>query len=290
MAKFGSSVVVAHALDQIEKLFGADLNWVGSNSFQKLVLSHLVASREAGKTLTKEQLFGVASHSCQPVNEFLVSNGFESIQLADLGTGLHMAYVASIMKLLGNWLNPGNTGYVLPGSKKPAFRFAPSGGLHHFVSKSGQHMVCVQTDSGLDMWLVNGIKSEGNGFDMISKWQELISGSKMVIRNGAVLPFVAIEQAKVDIKDLAGMRAGQVVIQEALAAANFKLTPMYVKFEMAVAMSAKTLSYDMDTPEDGDFVVGDHLNFAITPRGVFDMPLAVGQVPSSEFSNTKEIY
>lgn len=290
MAKFGSTVVVAHALDEIGKLFGAELNWVGGNSFQKHVLSHLAASRDAGKALIKEQLFGMASHSCRPVNEFLVSNGFESIQLTDLGSGQHMAYVASIMKLLGNWLNPGNSGYVLPHSKKPAFRFAPSGGLHHFVSKSGQPMVCIQTDSRFDMWLVNDMDTQGNGFDMIEKWQELISGSEMVIRNGAVLPFVGIEQAKVDIKDLAGMRAGQVVIQEALAAANFKLTPIYVKFEMAVALSAKTLSLDNDSPEDGDFVVGDHLNFAITPRGVFDIPLAVGQVPASEFSDTKEVY
>lgn len=290
MAKFGSSVVVTHALDQIGKLFKQDLEWQASGEFQSLVLSHLVASREVGQTLTKEQILGMSAHSCGPVNAFLASNGFESIQLADLGSGPHMAYVASIMKLLGNWLDYGNTGYVLPGSKKPAFRFSPSKNLFHYVSKSGQHMVCVQTDSEFDMWLVNDMNSEGNGFDMIAKWQTLLAGAKMTTGNGAVLPFVAIEQAKVDIKDLAGMRAGQVVIQEALAAANFKLTPMFIKFEMAVALSAKTMSLDIESPEPGDFVVGDHLNFALTRRGLLSMPLAVGQVPASEFSKTKEVY
>lgn len=290
MAKFGSTVVITNALDQIGNCSGEDLEWQASGEFQSLVLSHLVASREAGQTLTKEQILGMSAHSCGPVNAFLALNGFESIQLADLGSGPHMAYAASIMKLLGNWLDYGNTGYALLVPKNQPFVFRPSKNLFHYVSESGQRMVCVQTDSGFDMWLVNDMKSAGNGFDMIAKWQTLLAGAKITTGNGAVLPFVAIEQAKGDIKDLAGMRAGQVVIQEALAAANFKLTPMFIKFEMAVALSAKSMSLDMESPEPDDFVVGDHLNFALTRRGILSMPLAVGQVPASEFSKTKEVY
>jgi len=286
MKNFASSMVVNNALGRIGALFGSQLVWEPTKPFQELILRHAPNASVIARTLSEEQLFGVASHECETVNRFLRENGFGSIQLQNYGSGRDMAYVASIIKLLGDWLVRGKKGYKLPIAKVPAFRLDATCGLRHFVS-NGQRLVMIPTGSRFDMWVSQ--TCDAAGFDQIDFWIDLISKMKSVPGNGAVLPFVDIKQAKVDIKDLIGMRAGNVIIQQALAAANFKLTNIGVSFEMAVAMSALRMAMDMEEPEDGDFVVGRSLNFALVRRQNPLMPLAVGSVSSDEYSHTSDI-
>jgi len=286
MNGFASTLVVNNALERIGVLFGTDLAWDPTNPFQQLVLRHAPDASVIARTLGAEQLFGVASHECEMVNQFLRKNGFGSIQLKDYGSGRDMAYVASIIKLLGDWCVRGKKGYALPISRVPAFRLDATSGLSHYMSK-GQRLVRIPTNSKFDMWVSQ--TCDAAGFDQIDFWIDLISNAKNVSGNGAVLPFVDIKQAKVDIKDLIGMRAGNVIIQQALAAANFKLTNIGVSFEMAVAMSALRMAMDLESPEAGDFVVGRSLNFALVRRQEPLMPLAVGLVSSDEFSHTSDI-
>jgi hypothetical protein len=279
-------VVVNNALDRIGVLFGSQLVWEPTKPFQELILRHTPNASVIARTLSAEQLFGVASHECEFVNRFLREKGFGSIQLQDYGSGRDKAYVASIIKLLGDWLVMGEKGFKLPVVKVPAFRLDASCGLSHYISK-GQRLVRIPTTSRFDMWVSQ--TCDAASFDQIDFWIDLISNSKNAVGNGAVLPFVDIKQAKVDIKDLIGMRAGNVIIQQALAAANFKLTNTGVSFEMAVAMSGLRYATDLEEPKAGDFVVGRSLNFALVRRQEPLMPLAVGSVSSDEYSHTSDI-
>ncbi len=201
MNSFASSLLVNNALERIGVLFGSDLAWEPTKPLQQLVLRHAPDASVIARTLSAEQLFGVASHECETVNSFLRKNGFGSIQLQDYGCGRDMAYVASIIKLLGDWLVRGKKGYKLPIVKVPAFRLDASCGLSHYMS-NGQRLVRIPTSSRFDMWVSQ--TCDAAGFDQIDLWIDLISKAKNVSGNGAVLPFVDIKQAKVDIKDLIG--------------------------------------------------------------------------------------
>lgn len=287
MSIFASSLLVNDALGRIDRLYGSKQIWTSNNNLQRLILRHKSDCLAIAKTLNSRELFGESAHFVGPVNDFLRKNGFGEIQLEDLGFGPDMAYVASIMRLMGQWLSWGLKGYQLPGSQKPAFRLFPHSGLAHFVWH-GQRLVRIQTNADFDMWLSEEVQPAQN-FAMIDDWIHTIAGAVAIKGNGAVLPFVKIDMAKIDIRDLIGMSSRDTVIQQVLAAAKFKLTNNEVSFEMAVAVGAKRLSIEIQRPERDDFVVKDFLNFALVRRQRPLMPLAVGRVPASEFSATSDI-
>src|SRR3990167_689581 len=113
MADFASSVVVNHALYvAMSRAFGT-VDWKPSNDFQRMVVRHSLDSLLVALQITSDQLFSKAAHDAETVNRFLRENEF-ALQLQDMGSGPKMAYVASILKLLGKFYERGLTGYHLP--------------------------------------------------------------------------------------------------------------------------------------------------------------------------------
>ncbi|KKT72265.1 MAG: hypothetical protein UW68_C0042G0003 [Candidatus Collierbacteria bacterium GW2011_GWB1_44_6] len=287
MADFASSVVVNAALDGIDEVFGTKVIWKPENLFQSLIIEHAAEARTIGSTLSVEQLIKKAAHDAETVNRFLRLNGFEEVQLQDMGSGPNMAYAAAVMKLLGRFSSPGRTGYHLPETRSPAFRLDKAV-LQHFQNISTE-AIRISTLGGFDLWVANSTVIR-SGFLMLDDWIEIIRTARAVPGNGGVLPLVKIDTVPVDISKLIGMTDGNlVVIQQAIAAARFKLTNFEVSFEMAAAVSAKRMGIDMNSIEDGDFVVKGPLYFALVKRQTPLMPLAAGIVQPGEFYRGTEL-
>ncbi|HBC44967.1 MAG: hypothetical protein UX08_C0013G0019 [Candidatus Collierbacteria bacterium GW2011_GWB1_45_35] len=284
MADFASSVVVNHALYvAMSRAFGT-VDWKPSNDFQRMVVRHSLDSLLVALQITSDQLFSKAAHDAETVNRFLRENEF-ALQLQDMGSGPKMAYVASILKLLGKFYERGLTGYHLPKAERPAFRLGNGAGTTHFDAES-KWLVRIPTDGGFDFWLTS--PNHTHGFSMIDDWISMLRVAKLKSGSGVILPMVTIAETSVDISRLVGMTSGEIILQQALAAAKFALTPEFVKFEMAAAMSAKRgWAFEM-RPLTDDYVADHALYFALALRDMSPlMPLAVGMVDMDEFSRTE---
>lgn len=284
MADFASSVVVNHALYvAMSEAFGT-VEWEPNNDFQRMMIRHGSDSLLTALQLTSDQLFSKAAHDAETVNLFLRENEF-ALQLQDLGSGPKMAYVASILKLMGKFFERGLIGYHLPKAGKPAFRLGKSAGITHFDAK-GKWLVRIPTNGGFDFWLTS--PNHAHGFSMIDDWISMLRMIKLKNGRGVILPMATIGETLVDISGLVGMRSGDIILQQALAAAKFALTPEMVRFEMAAAMSAKRgMAIEM-RPLTDDYVADHALYFALAIRDMNPlMPLAVGMVDMDEFSKTE---
>lgn len=284
MADFASSVVVNHALYvAMSQAFGT-VEWEPNNDFQRMMIRHSSNSLYVSSQLTSDQLFSKAAHDAETVNRFLRENEF-ALQLEDLGSGPKMAYVASILKLLGKFYERGLTGYHLPKANRPAFRLGTVAGTKHFDAE-GKWLVRIPTNGDFDFWLTS--PNHAHGFGMIDDWISMLRVAKLKSGSGVILPMATISETSVDISGLVGMRSDDIILQQALAAAKFALTPGFVKFEMAAAMSAKrSMAIEMQ-PLTDDYVADHPLYFALGIRNLNPlMPLAVGMVDMDEFSRTE---
>lgn len=282
MAQFASSLVVAHALREVERLFGAEtgMDWVGENSFQKLMLRHKAHALYLADQLRDEVICTKAAHAVRPVNQHLVDHGFGDVQLQDHGTGSQYAYAASVMRLADRWCEPGVGGYWLKDLNKPAFRVGA-----RVTDFGGRQLAKVLANKDFSVWFVSSMDS--SGFSMIDEWGLLMRALKDAkMRDaGAVLPLISVPNTKVDISALAGMSTGSARIMESLAAARYGQTASGFKFEMAAAVSASRGGCMRSEPKPDDFVVRGPEYFAIFLNSLQTMPLAVGKVESVEFSD-----
>lgn len=288
MTSFATTVPVAEALwTASEEFTGEMMQWraVQGNRLQKLVIDLMIPSLNLTSTLSEEELSACASNHASKVNQFLRSKGF-SLELPDLGS-VNMLYAAAVLKLLGCWHVPGENGYKLREIGKPGFRLSSDSGLRHFTAL-GQTVVVVPTTGGFSFLVTR--PTGVTGFEMLTDWEKIVRALTPSAGNGLILPMAAIDETKVDVDDLKGMGTSdhKWVIQEALMAAKFGLTPIQVKFEAAFAYSAKRMAHEVEQPEQGDYIADHPLYFALVKRGHY-LPLAAGLVDVADLSDDKEL-
>lgn len=260
------------------------MTWQPRNPFQSFVVHNKDQTLDLAGTLSADQLFGVASNICEEVNKVLREHGFPSVQLTDQGS-IKMLYVASILKVLGDFLTTGETEYHLKSINKPAFRLpGEAAGIMHF-NYGGKRVVVIPTKSNFSLVVTE--PTGVTGFDMLDDWDHIlhaIRGNK-VDGNGVVLPMAKIEETKVDVSPLVGMSNPdpEWTITQALMAAKFSLTPQSVKFEAAFSAAMRKSFSEGNHPEAGDYVADHPLYFALVRSGHY-LPLAAGLVDASDLS------
>ena len=280
MAQFATSVPVAHTMwPTVAAFVRREVSWQATpgNELQELILRLKEPSLDLAATMDEKVLRAIASDRAVDINEFLKREGFQ-IQLTDMGS-LNMLYAASVMKLIGKWLESGQTNYYLPSIRKPAFRLT---GCAHYEFQ-GQRIVSVPTRSNFSFLVTR--PTGAHGWNMLLDWARMILKMTSVQGNGAVLSMAEIGETKIDVKGLVGMVGGEWQIQEALMAAKFGLTPEMVKFESAFAMSASRGGpMCVNEPEQGDYIADHDLYFALARPGHL-LPVVVGLVPTNELAN-----
>lgn len=283
---FATTVPMAHALWPVaEAELNQRLDWTAQpgKKLQELILRLKNPSLALAATLSAKELASCAARTAAPVNEFLHSKGFHGMDLADRGS-VNMIYAASVMKLLGPWLNHGQKGFRLEKIRKPGFRL-PGDGLKHFICR-GNRVVVVPTSGGFSFLVTK--PTGAIGFDMLEDWTAILHSMKPTAGNGLVLPMAAINETKINVGELEGLHTPEAlspwVVEEALMAAKFGLTPSMVKFEAAFAFSARCLGIDFAEPEAEDYWADHPLYFSLVKSGHW-LPLAAGLVDPADLSD-----
>lgn len=260
------------------------MNWQAEpgNRLQQLIVELKEASLKAAAGLSMEQLSSCASNICAAVNAYLEANGF-NMKLEDAGS-TNMIYAAAILKLAGEFMQAGETEYTLPQIDKPGFRLSKRAGVKHF-DFNGRRVVTVETQGGFKFAVTSPTGT--TGFDMIREWQSILMDMVEVEGNGVILPMAKIGETAVDVSGLQGLYTPDGwVVQQALMAAKFLLSPTKVDFEAAFAFSARYFSIpQQQDPEEGDYFADHPLNFALYVPGQ-TLPLAVGLVAVEDLSDS----
>lgn len=286
MTNFATLLPVAEALWPAAKDFlGYSPTWTPTlgKSLQELVCRKKNDALALALTLKHpEEMARIASNVCQVVNDFLKVQNF-SLQLRDEGS-VNMFYAAAVMKLLGEFKVPAEIDYYLPKINKPAMRFGSESGVKFFVF-DGKRIASIPTKAGFSLLITEPRKE--TGFGMVEDWEIILRGMKSVQCNGAIIPMSVIDEMKIDVSGLQGMSApGPWIIQEALMAARFALTPKYVKFESAFAYSSRK-GGDRNEALVGDFVADFEPYIALAKPGNFH-PLATGLIEIKNLSDKSE--
>lgn len=285
MTSFATLVPPVHALWPVAgKKLGAEMNWEARNGLQRLLVSKKSQALALAETLAPDELLGVASNVCEEVNRVLREKGFPSVQLTDQGS-IKMLYVASVFKILGNFLFPGQTDFHLSKIKKPAFRLSKDAQVKHFEYAGGR-VVAVPTDNNFSLLVTN--PTGATGFDMLADWEDILRRivGKEIKANGVVLPMAMVDETDIDVSGLVGMSSSgpDWTISQAKMAAKFSLTPVSVKFEAAFSAAMRKGFSTGNEPEPGDYVADHPLYFALVRKGHF-LPLAAGLVDPADLSN-----
>lgn len=285
MTDFATLIPVSHALWPVTgKKLGCEMAWQPRNPFQNFVVQKKDQALSLASTLTLEQLFGVVSNKCEEVNRVLREQGFPSVQLTDEGTFKRL-YMASIFKIVGEFLTRGVTDYNLESIRKPGFRLACEAGIKHFQF-GNKKVVVIPTRSDFSLLVTE--PTGVTGFNMLNDWEDILHrmrGNK-IDGNGVILPMAAIDETTIDVSQLVGLSNPDPdwTITQALMAAKFSLTPLSVKFEAAFSAAARK-SFSMGNyPEPGDYVADHPLYFSLVRHGHF-MPLAAGVVDAQDLSS-----
>lgn len=289
-ASFATIVPVAHALWEAPVEFlHKTIPWQATegNYLQELMLRKKQASLALAHILGSKVLRSKASNDCSVVNQFLTDEEFH-LQLTDQGKQ-NMIYVATVMKLLGHFFEKGSKGYFLPKIGKKAFRLGKEANVRHYVyQRPGWSVRVVEIPTGSGFSLLVSTPSSVRSFAMVEDWGKVIFGMQRVPGNGVILPMAQVDETEMDVKQLVGMAGGEWMIQEAKAAVKFALTPEMVKYEAAVAYSAKRAAMERLDPEAGDYLADHPLYFGLAIHGYL-LPLATGYVPVNLLANTYEI-
>lgn len=285
MTSFATLEPVAEALwPAAEKFLGHSMNWIPNpgNYLQELVVAYKEPALKLALTLDSDQLSAIASNICQKVNDYLEANKF-SFRLRDEGpTG--MFYAASVMKLFGEFFQEAGTGYWLRKIGKPAMRFSKQAGVRHFRF-DGKPLVVIPTNGGFSLLVTEPTKA--TGFDMLPDWEKMLHGMKETVGDGAVLPMSVVNEMSIDVSALHGMRTlDPWIVEQALMAARFALTPKYVKFEAAFAYSSRK-GIDQTEAQPDDFVADFPPYIALVKSGHW-LPLATGLIDVNDLSDQSE--
>ena len=275
-----SLVPVARALFQ-----GVDWELDSSVRLQNLIMSQRVEILRLAEELSPKQLSWMLTHNVAEINEYFVKGGFPEVKLSD--AGLDAIYLGSILKLIAEFIEVGETGYWIEEIQKPAFRWE----LATIYDCNSQLVVSAKTDLGFYLLIANDKLKIADEIDLYLHWKNLIAcinqptllrggGAKVVNSfSGVVVPGFNVPDMKIEIiKQLLGLCGDGYVVQEAILMARASLLPGKIQFEAAAAISAKrAMMKKKMAPKSTDWVLRGPMTFALMMPG-HNAPLAVGRV------------
>jgi len=230
-------VPIAGCLIAAESQIGGT-DWKASNSQQKRFLAdHYAASR--GEVAALPEVESIASKKASDINEFLAARGF-SIQLPEFDPNSLSFGVASVFKLLLEWIRPGTITKVRDG-RYPAVLLKND--LAYFHSKRAKNpIVSIEAKNG-DQVFMTAYADPPKGFDLL-KLVEDISGSLNQAGgfDGVVFPMIDYDEM-IDISWIQGLsvtaESGPWEIERALQQTKFRMNEVGAKVESAVAMGIR---------------------------------------------------
>ncbi len=235
--------------------------------------------REVLKTLP--ELESLASESADEVSRFLSDRGFSiSIDRIDPpGIG-----VASVFKLLLEWVRPGTTCWVR-NKEYPAVRI----GRNHqfFSSKHAQNpIVSIVTRNG-DVVRMTAFDHPPHEFELAELVREIDRSAKPNNDfNGVIFPMITYNE-QIDISWVHGMEtqgiAGPWIISQAIQQTKFRMNEFGAKVESAVAMGV-LLGYCPGPPPKPDLIIDKPFLLWIKREGL-EIPLFIGHFAEEHWKN-----
>ena len=212
--------------------------WRSKNPEQARFLSAYYdqARREVDKLA---ELEGIASPDVEVINRFLRERGFQ-IQLKPFSTDVPRLGVASVFKLLLEWMHPGRVTSIRGGAY-PAVSMKNH--IDYYSSmRIPNPILSVKAKNGDTVYMAV-LDNISSGFDILKLTMKVGETLKPCYAfDGAVFPMVTYDE-EVDISWLRGMEIdgerGPWAIEQALQQTKFRMNELGAKVESAVAMGMR---------------------------------------------------
>lgn len=264
---------IAHALNELERVFLGDTMWGAYNDEQDVFLHWYAERRDEINQL--DSLEALASTDHEVLNEFLkvrkFSPMFEPIPAGGCG-------VASVLDMLVEWVEQGKiTTISRQNDSYPAFKIARDGVDVFDVEGYDEPLVCLHTKTGHNLWLMKA-DEPASGLELNRLVQQVLTGSERRPCwdwKGVVVPKLEMSTGA-DLSWLIGMNAvstkflNDFRISAAFQQFKLRANEKGARVKVATGITIEAVSmprppYEFDDPFVGFF----------TQPGHEDLPLAV---------------